>query len=119
MTTQTISISHDVKKRVMRRIQGIWLFRLLAPVLCIELPLLLLFAKLAADYIFVQKVLQNFATAFSGVGSGVEFFSRAFINSGAATQAILLFGTIAAVWFLRDAVRSFVNIGSLFIKKSI
>lgn len=100
------TISSSVKKRVMRNIYGVWLMRVIAPIVFLELPALGVLAYFAARLIFVQRVLENLATSASGIGDALRFVGSAFIYTHAQTQLVLLLGLVVGIFLTRDLMRS-------------
>ncbi len=98
--------SSAIKDRVMRRVFGIWIARLFGPLILIELPLLVIGLKLAADSIFFQKFFENLGNSASGFGPTALYFYNAFVHTKLSTQIIL--SVLAGLGFLfaKDSFRS-------------
>ena len=63
-------MNHELKIKIMRRVYAIWFIKNVAPVLFLELPILLLIAlhETAREF-FVAKIFENTAVAFSQGGA--------------------------------------------------
>jgi hypothetical protein len=114
--TTSYTISPMVKTRIMRRVYGIWLMRLLAPVLFFEIPALALLVKLGAQQIFVQRVFENIAASVSGGGELLRFMYRAVLHTSGQTQLLLGISVVIGVLFLKDFSRTAQTISSLLFK---
>lgn len=90
----------------MRNVYGVWLTRLLAPIVFIELPVVALSAYFAARFIFVQRVLENMAVSVSGIGDVLRFIGSAFVHTHSETQLVLMLGLVVGVYMARDIMRS-------------
>jgi hypothetical protein len=108
-------LSPLVKKRVMRNVYGVWLMRVMTPIVFLELPVLAVLAYLAAQYIFVQRVLENLAASASSIGDALHFMSSAFIHTHTQTQLVLMSGLIVGLFMARDIARGVRNV-SLFLR---
>jgi hypothetical protein len=102
-----IAPSIQLKKRIMRRVYAIWLFRKL-PWLAGELAVVMLIASQAAGQIFVNRVLQN-AVEHSFTRSPASLFSyffKAFFNTDFLVQILLISFVILGALAIRDLMRT-------------
>lgn len=109
------TISSSVKKRIMRNVYGVWLMRMMAPIVFVELPVLTVLAYFAAKFIFVQRVLENLAASASGIGDALRFMSSAFMHTHIQTQLVLVSGLVVGMFLARDLMRSVRN-AALFLR---
>ncbi len=95
----------NLQKRVMRRVYGIWFLRQVAPILLLEMPILLAVGiwEIARAF-FVAKIVENFIiSVHSGnvvkiadfVGSAVYSASGHFVPVAIAGVAVGLFMVLA------------------------
>jgi hypothetical protein len=99
-----------LKRRVMRRVYGIWFMRSVLPVLALEVGILVVGIGMIGSIVFVEKVIANALTI--SVGNPVKFLSysiTAFMSTTALTQAILILLVVGGVFLLRDIYRSTVS----------
>lgn len=116
-TMRNNSISISVKPRIMRRVYGVWLAKLLAPVVFFELPVFVALIKLSSNYIFVKRVLENMAESFSGITQLINFLTHAFLNTSIETKIVLALSAIITVWLVKDVARSIKSITRFMVQK--
>lgn len=109
------ALSPSVKKRVMRKVYGIWMMRMAAPIVFLELPIFLGALYLSAKLIFVERVLENMAASVSGMSEAMRFIGSAFAHTHWETQLVLSVGLIISAMLARDLLRSIRNV-SLFLR---
>ena len=49
-----------LKRRIMRRIYGIWFARMVLPWIAVEISVISIFVRLVTDYVWVGQVFGNF-----------------------------------------------------------
>ncbi len=100
-------MSAELKKRIMRRVYAIWFVKRVAPVLLLEIPVLLIIAlhETAREF-FVAKIVENFLIALnhSGITGVLGFMVSAVQNAPFVPMLIILFSLgLCAVLAYRTA----------------
>jgi len=102
MTSMQIAINPELKRKIMRRVYALWFWRSVAPLLGVELVLVVGVAAGVLAHISLRHILLNAISASDGLRAFIQFFvDNFFVKS---IQSRLLFGVWLAVmaFFLRD-----------------
>lgn len=99
-----INIAPALTKRIMRRVYVIWFWKSVAPLLAVEVILLLGVAVGVLAHISLRNILINALNASSGVGDFLQFFiSNFFVKSIQSRLLVAVYGTLVG-FFIRDLV---------------
>lgn len=104
----SITPSIHLKTAIMRRVRMIWFVRRALPWLILETAVVAVVALRVAEYVFVNKVLEN-AVLHTFARSPfmiVPYFARAFLNTGLVEQILLAGSLTFAFLLVRDLMRS-------------
>lgn len=102
MTFSQDNTHMELKKRIMRRVYGIWFWKTVAPLLAVEAVLLLGVAVGVLTQISVRAILLNALSASSDVMAFVRFFITNFLAKSIQSRLLLAIYFAFAGFFLRD-----------------
>ena len=105
---------NDLKKRIMKRVYGIWFARRVAPAVFLYMPFLLIVAlRETANEFFVARIVDNMINAVHGSGfSGlVNFTSSAATNIPVIPMMIILGSVGLFAYILWKLARDFRQTG--------
>ncbi|MDP3727089.1 MAG: hypothetical protein Q8R35_00430 [bacterium] len=102
MSYPTASPEFDSKKRIMRRVYGIWFWRSVAPLLAVEAILLVGVAVGVLTQISLRHILLNALAASSGLAAFVKFFVSNFLVKSLQSQLLVAFYAAFLGFFARD-----------------
>jgi hypothetical protein len=100
----------------MRRVYAIWFLRKSAPILFIEIPLLVLFVAKIRELIFWQRVWENASQAAVNIHSFSQFVFSALAHRASATTILLGLAVVFA-FIIRDVFSATKQAASLILLK--
>ncbi len=106
-------ISNGVKKKIMRRVYAIWLFKGLTSPFAIKAISLVALSVWLTTYVSIGNVLENAVSSIS-LDYILSFFASAFSKTELAAKVLLLVFLIPFSFLLKDAKSA---IWRLFFKK--
>lgn len=92
----------ELKKRVMRRVHGVWFWKSMAPMLGVEAVLLLGVAVGVLTQISLRHIMLNALAASSDAVSLVKFFVSNFLVKSLQSRLLLAVYCVFAGFFARD-----------------
>lgn len=103
--------NNELKRRIMRRVYGVWFLRKVAPVTFLYLPFLIIVAlRETAKEFFIARIINNFLTAVhSGGASTVNYLFSALANMPVVSCLVILvslMGFAALSYRLVQSVRT-------------
>lgn len=96
------SASPELKARIMRRIYTIWFLKSMAPLLAVELILLLGVAIGVLANISLRNILVNALNASSGLGDFIQFFIDNFFVKSIQSRLLVAVYALVVAFFARD-----------------
>lgn len=104
MTTANFIAPHtDLKRRIMRRVYGIWFWKSVAPLLAVEAVLIVGVAVGVLTHISVRQILLNALQASDGVRAFAQFFVDNFFVKSIQSQLLVAVWAVLLAFFVRDA----------------
>lgn len=102
----------EMKKRIMRRVYGVWFWKHVAPVLAVEFILLAGVAVGVFTHISVRNILVNALEASADARAFIQFFINNFFVKSIQSQLLVFAYAAIAVFFARDLRRAWKRLGS-------
>lgn len=99
------NLNINLKKKVMRQVYAIWLFRKISSPIFIEIVILSILVFLASKYIYVFRVMRNAFNATDSVYSLPGFFVRNFMIADAISKLITIGLIITILFFGKDLLK--------------
>ena len=98
----TITAESELKRRIMRRVYGIWFWKSVAPMLAVEAVLLVGVAIGVLTQISVRHILMNALAASSDVIAFIKFFASNFLAKSLQSRLLVAVYFAFAGFFARD-----------------
>lgn len=98
----TTAIPGELKRRIMRRVYGIWFWKSMAPMLAVEAILLVGVAAGIMTQISMRHILLNALAASSDVVAFIKFFASNFLAKSIQSRLLMAVYFALAGFFARD-----------------
>ncbi|OHA08638.1 MAG: hypothetical protein A3B37_01850 [Candidatus Sungbacteria bacterium RIFCSPLOWO2_01_FULL_59_16] len=93
----------ELKRRIMRRVYGIWFWKSVAPLLAVEAVLVVGVAVGVLTHISVRQILLNAFQASDGAAAFAQFFIDNFFVKSIQSQLLVAVWAVLLAFFVRDA----------------
>ena len=98
-------ISPNLKKRIMRRVYFIWLWRYFVKDILSKAALILFFVWLFKEAVFVQSVIDNFTAVLQSPGSLANFITDALVKAGPLVLGTFFGASLLSLFLIKDLAR--------------
>ncbi|OHA09804.1 MAG: hypothetical protein A3A44_03275 [Candidatus Sungbacteria bacterium RIFCSPLOWO2_01_FULL_60_25] len=102
-TIHSPALHLDLKRRIMRRVYGVWFWKSVAPLLAVEAVLVVGVAAGVFTHISVRQILLNALQASDGATAFVQFFIDNFFVKSIQSQLLVAVWAVLLAFFVRDA----------------
>lgn len=99
-------LDQELKRRTMRRVYAVWFWRSVAPLLGVELILLLGVAVGVLTQISVRSILINALAASADALAFAKFFVSNFFVKSIQSRLLAVVWTVLLIVFTRDVLRT-------------
>lgn len=102
MNEPIIASPAEFKRRVMRRVYGVWFWKSVAPLLAVEAVLVVGVLVGVLTHISVRHIMQNALQASDGVRAFAQFFIDNFFVKSIQSQLLVGVWAVLLAFFVRD-----------------
>lgn len=107
----------EFKRRIMRRVYGVWFWKSVAPLLAVEAVLVVGVLAGVLTHISIRQIMLNAFQASDGVRAFAQFFIDNFFVKSIQSQLLVGVWAVLLAFFVRDARRALdrrsANLGDL------
>ncbi|MEK9147962.1 MAG: hypothetical protein AAB650_00835, partial [Patescibacteria group bacterium] len=97
-----IDATVNLKNRIMRRVYAAWFLKSVAPLLAVELILLIGVMIGVLTHISVKNILINALNSSSGIRAFIQFFISNFLVKSVQSQMLAAIYVVLITFFIRD-----------------
>lgn len=108
-----IDATVNLKNRIMRRVYAAWFLKSVAPLLAVELILLIGVMIGVLTHISVKNILINALNSSSGIRAFIQFFISNFLVKSVQSQMLAAIYVVLITFFIRDLRQAYRRLAPL------